>query len=159
MGCDIHIYIEYKVGDAPWVHDEIHVVETDNGYTHVNDHPNGGRDYQLFAKLAAVRGEGPRPKGTPKDVSDRVKLAVRCWDGDGHSHSYHSLKTFEAKVKSCGHYGKAAAASGYCDYVDLIAHCHEQVKKRHLDAEIEKLLLGPNINTEVKCRLVYFFDN
>jgi|SRR5690554_4435721 len=65
-----------------------------------------GRNYNLFAILADVRngigfagiktGEGfnpiSKPRGVPKDASDYYLQEVDYWDGDGHSHSYHTLK-------------------------------------------------------------------
>jgi hypothetical protein len=64
-----------------------------------------GRNYDLFAILANVRnGRGfagvktglgfnpiAEPKGLPEDVSGYVKAASDQWDGDGHSHSWHTL--------------------------------------------------------------------
>lgn len=65
-----------------------------------------GRNYDLFAILADVRngygfagvptGEGfkpiAKPRGVPKDASSGYKHEVEQWDGDGHSHTYHTLK-------------------------------------------------------------------
>lgn len=64
-----------------------------------------GRNYDLFAILANVRngygfagcdtGDGfvpiCMPKGLPEDVSEPVEREAEAWDGDGHSHSYHTL--------------------------------------------------------------------
>lgn len=64
-----------------------------------------GRNYNLFAILANVRngrgfagiktGEGfnpiAKPKGLPADVSEYVKGRSASWDGDGHSHSWHTV--------------------------------------------------------------------
>jgi hypothetical protein len=69
-----------------------------------------GRNYNLFAILADVRngrgfagvktGEGynpiSMPKGVPDDASDTYQNQVEDWNGDGHSHSYFTLK--ELKV-------------------------------------------------------------
>jgi hypothetical protein len=65
-----------------------------------------GRNYDLFAILADVRngrgfagsytGEGFNPiadtKGVPDDMSDVLKEAYEYWEGDGHSHSWFTVK-------------------------------------------------------------------
>jgi hypothetical protein len=65
-----------------------------------------GRNYDLFAILADVRngrgfagvvtGEGfnpiDDPRGVPEDASAYVKEECERWDGDGHSHSYMTLR-------------------------------------------------------------------
>lgn len=66
----------------------------------------GGRNYYLFAVLADVRnghgfagistGDGfnpiAEPRGIPEDVSIKIKRISDYWGGDGHSHSYFTLK-------------------------------------------------------------------
>jgi len=65
-----------------------------------------GRNYDLFAILADVRngrgfagaktGEGfipiSNPRGVPDDASAVYKNWVEEWDGDGHSHSFHTIR-------------------------------------------------------------------
>lgn len=65
-----------------------------------------GRNYNLFAMLADVRngrgfagvytGEGfnpiADPKGAPSDMSSEIKSACEYWEGDGHSHSWFTVK-------------------------------------------------------------------
>lgn len=65
-----------------------------------------GRNYDLFAMLADVRngygfagmdtGDGFKPISQPKGIPDQSSSAyeklVDMWDGDGHSHSYLTLK-------------------------------------------------------------------
>lgn len=61
------------------------------------------RNYDFFANLAGVRGEGPEPRGVPGNASE-----LACWmiqkDGDdGHSHSWASLEEFtKTWLLSCG---------------------------------------------------------
>lgn len=74
MGCDIHGWVEERVGDK-WVA----VCElTDEGKA---------RNYRRFAALAGVRGDGPAATGVPEDVSDTVRYWIDYWGNDGHSHS------------------------------------------------------------------------
>jgi hypothetical protein len=56
-----------------------------------------GRNYEFFASLAGVRGEGPEPKGVPDDVSELAQIEINGWDSDGHSHSYDTLRDFVRK--------------------------------------------------------------
>jgi hypothetical protein len=156
MGCDIHIHIEYKVGDAPWKADKFHEPYEEDGYSWVKAF--GSRNYRLFANLAGVRGSGPEPKGLPEDVSDVIKLASDKWDIDAHSHSYHDLDDF---IEICINSGVKLDEPVHWDktYTELINTATEKVKKYKLELESEQMLLDQPINTEVKCRLVYFFDN
>ena len=76
MGCDIHGWVEKKVNDK-WV-----------AYLELRDRE---RNYERFAALAGVRGEGPQAKGVPPDVSETTKLHIDEEGADGHSHSYMAL--------------------------------------------------------------------
>jgi len=71
MGTDIRGTVE-KVVNGKWV-----MVNRLGNYFDVTF-----RDYKVFAALAGVRGDGPEPKGLPKDISDSTKLYVdECGDG------------------------------------------------------------------------------
>jgi cytochrome P450 len=118
MGCDIHFCIEKRVtrwddtaGDqvpvepARWVgvygtwetpmlltdRDPLplHAKERDAWY--VRRPRMKIRNYEFFAKLAGVRGEGPTPKGFPEDASELAQMMV---SGDDHSYSYDTLEDF-----------------------------------------------------------------
>lgn len=120
MGCDIHTHAEVKVNgvwqkvsNKPFVNPyyregEENKIDAD-GYEwnpKFTDTPYDGRNYDLFAILADVRngrgsggiktGEGfnpiAEPKGLPNDVSAEVKKHSDDWYGDGHSHSYFTVK-------------------------------------------------------------------
>ena len=100
--------LEYELGDkAPevyrdWIYD--------------------GRNYDLFAILADVRngrgfagvvtGEGfiPifKPRGVPENASEEYRKWSDDWDGDGHSHSYHTVRqliNFQHWKEDIIHYG------------------------------------------------------
>jgi hypothetical protein len=115
MGADIHMYAEkynkeknqwVKIGDVfnnkyYWPEQEI-----DKYNQPMTDQPYQGRNYDLFAILADVRngygfagcdtGDGfipiSEPKGLPEDVSPEIQEESDSWDGDGHSHSYLTVK-------------------------------------------------------------------
>lgn len=80
MGCDIHIHSEIKV-NGKWLH---------------YDQPNCERDYDLFEKMAGVRGDIKNaiapPRGIPDDATETTKLCCEYDGVDGHSHSWLSSK-------------------------------------------------------------------
>ena len=54
----------------------------------------GRRDYDFFARLAGVRGDGPEPNGVPPDASALTQRHVSRWGDDGHSHVHMTLREF-----------------------------------------------------------------
>lgn len=109
MGCDIHFYVEKKQPDGTWkIHGEFtREVEDEHTWLSQDGRPlYSGRSYNLFAILADVRngrgfagiktGDGfnpiSEPRGVPDDASPEYKEIVEQWDGDGHSHSHHTLR-------------------------------------------------------------------
>lgn len=102
MGADIHTYIERKMPSGDWAYvnnldsvvyskalwssDKPHFV---HAFYEVNS-----RNYELFARLASVRGDGREPRGLPDDVSEMVQMYADVWSGDGHSHSWLSASDF-----------------------------------------------------------------
>ena len=99
MGADIHFVVEYK---NPKTNRWIGVFDTDNIF--INSYNNSenplkklrGRDYEFFARLAGVRGEGPEPNGIPQDISELTAMLIEDWKSDGHSHSHRPLEEFIA---------------------------------------------------------------
>jgi len=81
MGCDIHGWVEVRVGDK---------------YIAVAELKDRNRNYRRFAKLAGVRNynsdECKTPLGVPDDVSETTKYYIDKWGEDGHSHSYMSVR-------------------------------------------------------------------
>jgi len=122
MGCDIHFFTERKTSsnnyqgpkdlsedrntkieeiidnrpvEERWVSaDEW---EFDDEYWNVpySKEFYNGRNYYLFSILAGVRGDEEPidyPRGIPEDCSSGYSYVTNQWDGDGHSHSYFTLK-------------------------------------------------------------------
>jgi hypothetical protein len=100
MGCDIHLHTEVKI----------------NGVWHHYGTPSVDRNYQLFAKMAGVRGdERPiaEPRGLPSDATELTKYDCRQWDRDGHTHSYLTAEEIYQLMewgKAQGFYGKPLPA-------------------------------------------------
>lgn len=109
MGADIHLFTEVKrninnierwVNSDYWEINPYHRYgyESDKQYERPLSHVSiyKGRNYELFGILADVRGRGnpimSDPRGLPEDVSDVVKEESDRWEGDGHSHSYFTLR-------------------------------------------------------------------
>ena len=111
MGCDIHFYVEKRNAESgKWelVDELVREGEGDESWVSTDYHKSfyNGRNYNLFAILADVRngrgfagiktGEGfnpiSDPRGVPEDASEGYKELVECWDGDGHSHSFHTIR-------------------------------------------------------------------
>ena len=83
MGADIHTMLEKEI-NGEWV--MVHV-------PHWNE-AGERRNYDRFAKLAGVRGDGPAPKGVPSDISKGAYYRLSKWGNDAHSVSYDTLIKF-----------------------------------------------------------------
>lgn len=101
MGCDIHFVIEEYFLDR-WV--GVYATDTRLLRPKRPDERSipvvclmNHRNYQFFAALAGVRGDGPDPNGLPNDASELTQILVSYWDGDGHSHGHCSLVEFTEK--------------------------------------------------------------
>lgn len=96
MGCDIHIRTEVK-RNGKW--------ENADFYKKIGQNFNiveiyDGRSYSLFTILAGrnyneVMKPMSQPRGIPKDATNEYKELCELWDGDGHSHSYLTLRELE----------------------------------------------------------------
>ena len=83
MGADIHTMLEKEI-NGEWV--LVHV-------PHWNE-AGERRNYDRFAKLAGVRGDGPVPKGTPSDISKGTQYRLSKWGSYAHNISYDTLVRF-----------------------------------------------------------------
>lgn len=85
MGCDIHLHTEVKL-NGRWEHYSTPLIK---------------RDYELFAKMAGVRGEETpisKAKGLPDDMNYLTNFdAIRC-DGYAHSHSWLNAEEIAALI-------------------------------------------------------------
>ena len=89
MGADIHSILEVNENDELGWYAPIHSFWFNEVFSY--DLPIE-RNYDAFAKLAGVRGNGPPPKGLPDDVSVSVMKALQS--EDFHSHSYVPLSEY-----------------------------------------------------------------
>ena len=110
MGCDIHAIIERQI-DGKWVcistikHHHARVRrETDA--TGFSSPAALSRNYDRFAALAGVRGDGPSSRGLPEDVSDTGRALADDCGVDGHSHSWLPLKEAVKIFTDTEHWGE-----------------------------------------------------
>lgn len=172
MGADIHFVIEHNdpedglgwVGvfwsDAPhspsgynhtaYVNNADISAEEQRRRRDVGVHPFGRlgrRDYDFFARLAGVRGDGPEPNGVPPDASVLSQRCVLRWEGDGHSHGHMTLREFvKRKIISADSLAEAAKSKlqGGDPIAEYLGDCVDDVNDITLDE-----------NT----RVVFWFDN
>jgi hypothetical protein len=106
MGCDIHMYMEKKVGGI-WASADPMVTLFDwdekpyRGVPSQHSVYQGGRNYILFSVLAGVRSHYTveqkfEVKGFPKDASPNVRAIYERWGSDAHTPSYLTLKDLKS---------------------------------------------------------------
>lgn len=87
MGCDIHIYAEVKIGST-WHH--YGEVECD-------------RDYELFEKIAGVRGDVSEsiaePRGVPQDATFMTRVHETREGEDAHTKTWLGADEIAAVAK------------------------------------------------------------
>jgi len=190
MGCDIHSYAEIFWGktDPSWMcvgkfwpyeyHNEDNFprryVEWEANET-LTLHPWGGRNYNLFALLADVRngygfagvdtGDAVEPlsipRGLPDNLSEYVAKENKEWNGDGHSHSYFTLKellefsgerikTERGWVRSEQYilFKKDGKPKSYCGGVD--GQHVEHIDAKEMDRRIDQNKLTEHEYTQVE---------
>ncbi len=120
MGCDIHIYIEYREDKGPWkLHPKHQYEDTDEGY--INQCPASNRNYSLFGILAEVRGNGciyPQ-RGLPKDISPKLKAHMDKWLE--HSPHWLTLSEFQKCLNKYDKLWKKEAKQQYKRHVKELA--------------------------------------
>jgi len=101
MGCDIHLYIEYK--DKKPALEDGYVP----GWQSYGNRINPGRNYALFALMANVRNYGDEKlpvlverRGMPDDVSYTTMNDNRIYISDDEGEDYVSMETAKRWVKS-----------------------------------------------------------
>ena len=170
MGCDIHFYVEER-RNGVWVSADVwSPCEYEKGRMTLKNELYGDRNYNLFAILANVRngygfagvptGSGfvpiAEPKGLPDDVSPEVKAESDRWNGDGHSHTWLTVreildydwnqKTMLSGVVDAENwrrwkaYGKPTEYSGGCWGKDI-----RNVSESEMEGLVESLKGSPEL--------------
>lgn len=141
MGCDIHMVVEERIAPGWWTPVRMmycfnSIYKTEHG-TRFASPIACSRNYERFAALAGVRGDGPEASGLPSDVNPATRHFLEHHGGD---HSASWLPLAEAL--------KRFVATEYYD--DLADH-----EKKH-PASFYFFL--DDVNLE-KYRLVFNFDS
>jgi len=111
------------------------------------------RNYELFAKLAGVRGEGPKPLGVPQDVSDLANAMIAGWGVDGHSHSYLSLAEFTRRYTTTD----SAIAKATRDRLQGVKDLRDW--QTYCAGGCDPIGYSEGFNAERDIRIVFWFDN
>lgn len=142
MGCDIHLHIEVKIG----------------GTWHHYSAPSVDRWYDLFERMAGVRGDVEKaicaPRGLPQDMSVVTACSADKWKGDAHSLSWLDSK----EIAGLAAWAEANLLTGYGRRVRfemdvtrgyLFGHGYDEIVKYPEDL--------PEWLEDV--RFVFWFDN
>lgn len=161
MGADIHWVLEFKpVGTDNWIGIFADMftpspppnISKDSMFSHGIIHPLlGQRNYDFFAALAGVRGEGPEPNGIPNNVSDLTHYLIDDWGNDGHSHGY--LPAHEFCKIADEHYLQGSL------YNESVKHRLKGVPENTFYPMLLLDLYPTLDNQEGEYRVVFWFDN
>lgn len=98
MGCDIHMYVEYR-RNGDWKNGDYFMLDNPDAIKPKRKRMElyDARNYDLFAVLANVRNYDLReyiddPRGLPDDVTYYVEHEYEDWGWDAHSCSYFTLQ-------------------------------------------------------------------
>ncbi len=207
MGCDIHMYVEYKkdlpVKDSDkreikWISGDYFkpnpfcgVFDDEKEYSRLELH--GNRNYSLFSTLAGVRDYTDKitpvsePKGSPEDCCEYVNKEKEDWDGDGHTHSWltlKELKDYQSQNPTLHHTGLLAPAdlvefdskgtppNSWCQGTNVVGYERREWSETNdtliplidkLQQRAKELLQYDfqeyNPENDEKVRIVFWFDN
>ncbi len=104
MGCDIHIVLEQRAKGGRWIGIDTYIGHECSYIKGWATPIARERNYDRFAALAGVRGNGPEPRGLPWDASETVRFLADEWGGDGHSHSWLPIKDAERIFSETHHW-------------------------------------------------------
>lgn len=168
MGCDIHMYVEYKISnrdDAVWRCGDYFKIDEPLSATPTMKHIElyGDRNYDLFAVLADVRNYDyvnyiSEPKGLPSDATEYVKREYSGWGLDAHSCSYFTLRELiDYHNEHC-----PQDSFGY----DILKPLINRLKQRADELDIiwdfewkNSLIQGNAYKKSDNIRIIFWFDN
>lgn len=170
MGCDAHMYLEYKKESF-----------RDNYWLNVGGRINPGRNYWMFGLIAKVRCEFPsslQPKGLPENLAYSSRKDAFCWINDEYANDdneYVTLETAERWAKygnqiiydENGKPDKVEHPDWHshtwltCDEFKQVIEAYNSLENSTKEVEYEALLAmmeSLNLN-DCDSRLVIWFDN
>lgn len=165
MGCDIHLHLEYrrKNSDEQWRESDTVV-------------PNwGGRDYEMFAVMAGVRGDLEQivpDRDYPLDAANRTDKAYfsEISTEELHENCYYRERILIKKNGSRTLYMREDIgyhSANWCttsEYEKCVNAVFKNKDGSWADYSVEWLALlgtmkGYEMSGEYECRAVYWFDN
>lgn len=138
MGCDIHAHLE---------------ILTKQGWEHYSK-PMIHRNYDLFSKMAGVRGDEipiSLPKGLPNDLSFITQVEVDHWGETGHTHSW--LDKDELREVIDFHNNQFDNNNWKAEHLEWGYICGNGIGYLNTDGE------GDYPDEYLDVRLVFWFDN
>lgn len=171
MGCDIHMYVEFRRANWPkevgWKSgDYFSILDP----TSPNEAPVRmglieWRSYSLFAVLANVRNRGygeaypyiSTPKGLPEDATTYVRKEYDSWGWDAHSCSYLTLRDiveFDEKEQPKDDFGHEILKP----LIDRLIQRADELNVIY-DFEIKYPLKEDVLKRLENIRIVFWFDN
>lgn len=149
MGCDIHAIIEEEVEPGKflglWSSEFRYDFNRERTpYPRILD-----RNYDFFARIAGVRGNGGIALGTPNDRSELTAHIAQRWRGDAHSWTYMPLEDFLWQFAIM--HGDSKTTTNMAGDVLMNKSKFDTVQKHFF-----KYLWEENIHNK---RIVLFFDN
>jgi hypothetical protein len=138
MGCDIHMYVEYRKPDS--FHRNGSLASNKKYWNGFGNRINPGRDYALFGKLAGVRSDTPSlfsVRGLPNDLGYSAQRDSRLYIVENNSTREDGCATLERAnqwVKDRGgkiHYNKEGKPT-WVDHPDW--HSHSWLSVGEFDA-------------------------
>lgn len=171
MGCDIHMYVEFKrenwPKDAGWkCGDYFSIVDPTNPQEEpVHIGLIEWRSYSLFAVLANVRNRYcedaypyiSMPKGLPNDVTEYVRREYESWGIDAHSCSYLTMReiiTFNERECPKNDFGQEILKP----LIDRLIQRADELGVIY-DFEIDHPLKDDVLERLENIRIVFWFDN
>lgn len=134
MGCDAHVFTEVR-HKGKWL-------------LYSQSRPN--RNYELFEKMAGVRGDVENalvpPKGFPEDASDMTRIIYEYEGEDAHTPSYYTLM----EIMKLEKWYRANIEDGFMWHTDfgyLFGNGYEDMPNLENPPPIEDV------------RIVFWFDN
>ena len=156
MGCDIHMYVEYRSRinntTIKWCDGNLYEVNKYYEFYEDDDEPkyirvclnNERRNYTLFGLLAGIRYYGIKPiaspRGFPDDASKSIAEEYASWGSDAHTASWLTLAELMNAARS---------------HPDLLNYLVDELQEY-----FNRLFPYPSpLITANELRIVFWFDN
>lgn len=170
MGCDAHMYVEYKKESF-----------RDNYWSSVGGRINPGRNYWMFGLIAEVRCDFPnslKQKGLPENLGYKANSDAHMYINDEYADDYNEYVTLATAEKWAGYGEKIIYHEDgkpwkvthpdwhshtwlTCDEFKSVIDNYNSLENSHKEVEYEAILsMMESLNSNgCESRLVIWFDN